>query len=224
VIIRFKEQRHIRDQFAYRNRLDERLSHQTALIRNQRQRSFRRHHKEFVIDLLPDRAVDAVRVAWPRWEWVNEQQVNPVFEQFASLLHECLERTPAALVSGRDNLDHRHDSITADMPNNNRSLLSPMKLDGRLCVVGSLRFGSRDGCRTASSIIPSGVLKRENVRPKPCGLLFRHGIQIGGEQPAIQRSADLRNPLMMKVVVNLRVHPFPVVHRHRFGLLHAFYA
>ena len=41
----------------------------------------------------------------------EEEQMDAMFEQFARLVHKRTERVAAGLVSGRNNLQHSHNTI-----------------------------------------------------------------------------------------------------------------
>ena len=57
-------------------------------------------------DLLPDQAVNPLRIAPSGRVQVENQQVDAAFEQFGRLLHERSHGGPSRLVSGRDHFHH----------------------------------------------------------------------------------------------------------------------
>jgi len=109
--------------------LDVGAGHQFAFVGDQRERPFGGNLERIVLHLFPDRGVNAVGVAWSGREWIDDQQVDAVFEKFTGLVDEGPECMPVGLVAGRDDFDHRDNAVAADVPHHDRTLLAAIERD-----------------------------------------------------------------------------------------------
>src|SRR5262245_60537547 len=97
-----------------------------------------------LVEALPDRRMDAVRIALARREWVDEQQMHALIEELDRFGDERAERGSSVLVARRNDFQHCNDAIAADVPHGDRALAAAVKFGWRLDNETSLRSRPSD--------------------------------------------------------------------------------
>src|SRR4029077_12694025 len=83
--------------------------------------------QRIILNFLEYGGVQAMRVSFADGKRIDDQQMDALLQELAGLPHECSEGMGRILVSGRHDLNHCHDAITADVANDNGFLLAQVK-------------------------------------------------------------------------------------------------
>ena len=125
---RLEEQRHVREDISHGDRYDVGLRHQAGFVGGHGERLVRGRRIVPAVDIVPDRAVDAPGVVPAGGDQVEDEEVDAALQELGDLLDELLEGLGCGLVARRDDLDDRHDTITADVAHRDPALLAAVEL------------------------------------------------------------------------------------------------
>ncbi len=118
------------------------------------------HADWYKASVVPDRAMDALRIESTRWEQVEKEQVDPPRKELGDLPDEFLQRLTRRLVARRDDLDDRHNAIVAHMPDDHQALLAAVEHQVRLGERGSRQ---NRGAETAGKLLGQGVRRPAGI-------------------------------------------------------------